>query len=141
MLFVMNKKIFFLMIFIIFLFGVVLFFGLYEVKFIASRASIKITSFSVDNSYIFVTPLQARANGQEKIRVTVFVLDDRGLGVMGKKVYIERNKALNIEEIQGLTDQYGKSYFDISSISAGEYYLKVFVDNTELKQKVHLIYY
>lgn len=141
MLFIMNKKIFFLIIFIIFLFALLLFFGLYEVKFMASRASIKITSFSVDNSYIFVTPLQARANGQEKIRVTVFVLDDRGLGVMGKKVYIERNKALNIEEIQGLTDQYGKSYFDISSTSAGEYYLKVFVDNTELKQKVHLIYY
>lgn len=137
----MNKKIFFLITFVIFLLVALLFFGLFEVRFISSRASIKITNFSVDNSYIFVTPLQSRANGQEKIRLTVFVLDDRGLGVMGRKVYIERNQALNIDEIQGLTDQYGKSYFDISSNKAGEYYLKVFVDDTELKQKVHLSFY
>lgn len=137
----MSKKIFFFIVFIIFLLAAILFFGLYEAKFFLSRASIKINSFSVDNSYVFITPLQARANGQEKIRVTVFVLNDQGLGVVGKKVFIERNQALNIDEIQGLTDQYGKSYFDISSSKPGEYYLQVFVDDIPLKQKLHLSFY
>ncbi len=137
----MSKKIILIIFFIIFLLGGILFFGLYEVNFINSRASIIRNSFSPENSYIFSTPLQARANGQEKIRVTVFVLDDRGLGVQGRKIYIERNKALNIEEIQGLTDNFGKGYFDITSNDPGEYYLKVFVDNIELNQKIRLSYY
>lgn len=137
----MSKKIFLIIFLMIFLLGGVLFFGLYEVQFIRSRASVINNSFSKENSYVFTTPLQARANGQEKIRVTVFVLDDRGLGVQGKKVYIEPNKALNIEEIQGLTDNFGKSYFDITSNEPGEYYLKVFVDNIELNQKIRLSYY
>lgn len=118
--------------------GFVIFFGLYEVQFFTNRASIKTVAFSVDNSYVFLTPLRARANGQEKIRVTVFVLDDQGLGVLGKKVVIDQDEALNIENIQALTDNYGKAYFDIKSSKIGEYYLRVLVDDIELKQKAHL---
>ncbi|MCX7956118.1 MAG: hypothetical protein N2593_03410 [Patescibacteria group bacterium] len=137
----MNKKIIYIFLFLFFLVLISLFFGLYEVKFINTKASLKISSFSQDNSYVFITPLQAKANGQEKIRVTVFVLDERGLGVFGKKVYISPNQFLNIEEIQGLTDNFGKAYFDISSFKSGEYYLKIFIDNIELKQKINLSYY
>jgi len=137
----MKKLPFFLLLFIVILLAFVIFFGLYEVKFFSSRATIKSVSFSVDNSYVFITPLRARANGQEKIRVTVFVLDDKGLGVMGKKVFLDQDEALNIEEIQALTDNFGKSYFDVTSSKTGEYYLKVLVDDSELKQKTHLSFY
>ena len=126
------------MLFLIVLIGFSLFFGLYEVKFFTNRASIKTVSFSVDNSYVFITPLRARANGQEKIRLTTFVLDDQGLGVMGKKVVLDQDEALNIENIQALTDNFGKAYFDVTSSKTGEYYLKVLVDDIELKQKAHL---
>jgi len=137
----MNKKLIFLILFLLILIGFIGFFGLYEVKFFSSRASIKSVSFSIDNSYVFITPLRARANGQEKIRVTIFVLDDKGIGVMGKKVYLDRDEALNIEEIQALTDNFGKAYFDVTASKTGEYYLKALVDNVELKQKVHLSFY
>lgn len=120
------------------LIGFAVFFGLYEVQFLTNRASIKTVSFSVDNSYVFITPLRARANGQEKIRLTIFVLDDQGLGVMGKKVVLDQDEALNIENIQALTDSFGKAYFDITASKVGEYYLKVLIDDTELKQKAHL---
>ncbi len=137
----MNKTLLFLILFLVILIGFIGFFGLYEVQFFSSRASISRVSFSIDNSYIFVTPLRAGASGQEKIRVTVFVLDDQGLGVTGKKVYIDRDEALNIEEIQALTDNYGKAYFDVASTKTGEFYLKILVDNIELKQKAHLSFY
>lgn len=134
----MKKLPIFLMLFLIILIGFAVFFGLYEVQFLTNRASIKTVSFSVDNSYVFITPLRARANGQEKIRLTVFVLDDQGLGVMGKKVVLDQDEALNIENIQALTDNFGKAYFDITASKVGEYYLKVLIDDIELKQKAHL---
>jgi hypothetical protein len=134
----MKKLPLYIALFLIIMLGFVIFFGLYEVQFFTNRASIKTVAFSVDNSYVFLTPLRARANGQEKIRVTVFVLDDQGLGVLGKKVVIDQDEALNIENIQALTDNYGKAYFDIKSSKIGEYYLRVLVDDIELKQKAHL---
>ncbi len=137
----MKKNLFFLILFLLIIILFLGFFGLYEVRFFSSRASIKNSDFSKENSYLFVTPLKVRANGQEKIRLTVFVLNNQGLGVLGKKVYLERNEALYIDEIQALTDNYGKAYFDISSTKPGEYYLNVFVDDVSLNQKAHLSFY
>ncbi|MFZ6034532.1 MAG: Ig-like domain-containing protein [Patescibacteria group bacterium] len=134
----MVKKLPFLLLLAIVLIGFSVAFGLYEVKFFNTRASVTITTFSPENSYVFVTPLAARANGQEKIRLTVFILNNQGLGVLGKNVFVSPDSALNIEAIQGLTDGYGKAYFDISASKAGEYYLEVKVDDTALKQKAHL---
>ncbi|MCS7093153.1 MAG: hypothetical protein NZL96_01835 [Patescibacteria group bacterium] len=137
----MKKKLIFLVFFLTFLILMVLFIGLYEVRFLNTKASLRISSFSQDNSYLFTTPIQAKADGKEKIRLTVFILDERGLGVMGKKVRIMPHQAMFIEEIQGLTDNFGKSYFDISATQPGEYFLRIFVDEVELKQKARLSFY
>ncbi len=122
------------------LIGFTAFFGLYEVQIFNTKASTLNTSFSVDNSYVFVTPLQASANGQEKIRVTVFVLNNQGLGVLGRKVTLGLSPALNIQTIQGLTDSFGKSYFDVSSSTPGDYYIDIQVDGTLLTQKAHVTF-
>ncbi|MGB9707502.1 MAG: hypothetical protein ACPL1D_01985, partial [Microgenomates group bacterium] len=90
-------------------------FWFYEVRFFVGRASVSQQSFSVENSYLFVAPLRAKANEKEKIRVTVFVLNNQGLGVAGKKVFIGRDQNLYIDEIQALTDNFGKAVFDIAS--------------------------
>lgn len=137
----MKKIIYFFLIFIFTLSIFTIFFWLYEAKFFVGRASVFQQSFSVDNSYLFVTPLRAKANNIEKIRVTVFVLNNQGLGVFGKKVSLGTNENLNIEEIQALTDNYGKAVFDISSIRSGEYYLEVKVEDKILLQKAHLSFY
>ena len=120
------------------LFSFVAVFGLYEVKFFNTRADVSQASFSIDNSYIFSTPSQARANGQEKIRLTVFVLNNQGLGVLGKKVFIETDSSLTIDTIQGSTDNYGKAYFDISATKPAQYYLEIKIDDKALNQKAHL---
>ncbi len=138
---------FFLIILLVFLLSVS-FFWIYEAKIFVGRANVSQTTFSPDNSYVFTTPLKAKANGQEKIRVTVFVLNNQGLGVMGKQVTIgdvgaihESPAPFDIETIQGLTDQLGKAVFDITSDRAGEYYLEVKVQENLLPQRVRLSFY
>ena len=136
----MKRSILFFIFLLVIIVGFIGIFGLYEVKFFTSRADISQASFSIDNSYIFSTPSQARANGQEKIRLTVFILNNQGLGVLGKKIFIGTDPSLNIEAIQGLTDNYGKAYFDISSSKAREYFLEIKADDTALKSKAHIVF-
>ena len=134
----MKKYTIFFIIFIIFLLLGSSFFWLYEAKYFVGRASVSSTTFSIDNSYLFISPLKVKANGQEKTRITIFVLSNQGLGVLGKNVVIGNNNALQIESIQGLTDNSGKAVFDISSNVAGEYFLDVVIDGKALSQKAHL---
>ncbi len=134
----MKKNLLYLMIFLAVLIFFSSFFWLYEAKFFVGRASVSQASFSVDNSYLFLTPLRAKANNNEKIRVTIFVLNNQGLGVLGKPVTLGQDPNLKIEGIQIQTDSYGKATFDISSSKTGEYFLEVKVDGTTLPQKAHL---
>lgn len=90
---------------------------------------------SLANSYLFASPLSAAANG-EKIRISVFILDGRGLGIAGKLVLLGQNKDLRVEAIQPTTDYLGKAIFDISSLSSGLYYLEASVDGQVLPQRV-----
>src|SRR3989339_1409424 len=133
----MKRSVLFFVVLLFILFSFVAVFGLYEVKFFNTRADVSQASFSIDNSYIFSTPSQARANGQEKIRLTVFVLNNQGLGVLGKKVFIETDSSLTIDTIQGSTDNYGKAYFDISATKPAQYYLEIKIDDKALNQKAH----
>lgn len=136
----MKSTTVFYIILIIVLLSFVGIFGLYEVKFFNIKADVSQATFSIDNSYIFSTPSQARANGQEKVRLTVFVLNNQGLGVLGKKVLIESNSSLIVDTIQGSTDNYGKAYFDISATKPAQYYLEIKVDGKALNQKAHLVF-
>lgn len=134
-----------IILFLIFTLAVIIlsigFFGLYEVRSLIGRASVTQASFSIDNSYLFVSPLRALANGQEKIRLTIFVLNNQGLGVLGKRASLSPTNNLSIEAVQALTDGFGKAVFDISTMKAGEYYLTVVVDGQTLPQKAHLSFY
>jgi hypothetical protein len=137
----MKKNLFFLILFLLILVSFSFFFGLYEVRFFKSSASVSQASFSVDNSYLFVSPLRAKANGQEKIRITVFVLNNQGLGVLGKELFLSSNPDLSVDIIQGQTDNFGKAVFDVTSTKPGEYYLEVSVDGQKLPQKARLSFY
>lgn len=137
----MKKNLIFLILFLLILLVFTFYFGLYEARFYIGRASVSQRSFSVDNSYLFVTPLRAKANGMEKIRINVFILNNQGLGVMGKEVFLGIDQKINIEVVQGVTDNYGKAVFDVSSTTPGEYYLEVKVDGKILPQKAHLSFY
>lgn len=135
----MTKKL--VLIFAIILLSILFFsasFLFYIAYFSKGRANVKISVFSPENSYVFFTPLQAKADGKEKIRLTVFLLDDRGLGVANQKVELGIYPGLNIEPVQPITDQTGKAIFDISSQKPGEYYLEIKASGRTLLQKPKL---
>jgi len=96
---------------------------------------------SSDNSYVFVTPLRVKADGQEKARVTVFILSSQGLGVLGKQVSLSNNISVTADSASQTTDSTGKVTFNYSSVTPGEYYLDVHVDDITLSQKAHLTFY
>jgi hypothetical protein len=94
------------------------------------------SNLSLDNSYIFASPLRAKVGG-EKIRITVFILSDRGLGISGKTVIVGGGKnLLHVTSIQPVTDGQGRATFDVSSeTSPGVYIIQASVDGVNLVQQ------
>lgn len=117
------------------------FFWLYEVRYFVGRATTLESQYSLENSYVFLSPLRAKADGQEKIRLTVFILNNRGLGVAGKRVELDNDPDLKILAIKGISDEVGRAIFDISSNKTGEYYLTIRTEGKEFNQKAHLSFY
>lgn len=129
---------FFLALFVFFLllssiYGVYLVGQTTRVKSRAYEASSRVVE--VSNSYLFASPLKAKAGG-ERIRITVFILDGQGLGVSGKRVILGKHNRIQIEEVQGLTDEVGKSIFDIYSSAPGVYQIEAAVDGKVIPQRV-----
>jgi len=95
----------------------------------------------VNNSYIFASPIQAKAGDEELIRITVFVLDDKGLGVPGKDVSLSSSPSLQIKNNITSTDTYGKAIFDVYSDLPGKFNLKAKIDNREIAENVNVVFY
>ncbi len=91
---------------------------------------------STYNSYLFASPLQAKAGNSERIRVTVFLLNGQGLGVSGQKVSLASDKGIQVIEMQPVTDNYGKAIFDVTAAYPGEYLIEASVNQLVLAQKV-----
>lgn len=94
-------------------------------------------NIEIDNSFAFASPLQA-ATGGEKIRITVMILDGRGIGVSGQSVVLSNNNSIVVEELQPVTDDYGKAIFDISSSASGDFIITPSVNNQPLSQNVQV---
>lgn len=133
------KKIFFI---VLLIFGLIT--GVYlvtQATFFKSRARSTGTRLPVkENSYLFASPIQAKADGQEKIRVTVFLLDSSGLGVSRQPVTLKVPSALQIETLQSTTDDLGKATFNLFSTSAGKYEISATIPDFPLSQKINLLF-
>ncbi len=129
----MLKKIFS---FIIFLFLTVGILTLVVSFFLTNRSSffgkatqgIVDSEVSIENSYLFASPLTAESGNRENIRVTVFILDSQGLGVGAKSVVLDIDPTLTVTPIQNPTDSYGKAVFDVSSQASGLYEIRAKLD-------------
>jgi hypothetical protein len=95
----------------------------------------------MQNSYLFASPLTAKSDGLEKIRLTIFLLDSRGLGVSNQKVNINAPSTLTLTNIQAVTDDTGKAIIDASSSIATTYQISASTDNQVLPQKVKITFY
>ena len=108
----------------------------------SSKAATGNTStIALENSYLFASPLQAKADNKEKIRLTVFILDGRGLGVPNQVVDISTSSKVSILEIQKNTDDTGKAVFDLSSNAAGRFDVTVKTKSGTIPQQVKVVFY
>lgn len=96
---------------------------------------------NLQNSYLFASPLQAKANGIEQIRVTVFLLDSRGMGISQQTVELIRPQSLTLVNSQSVTDDTGKAVFDLSSTTPLSHSLSARVNGQDLPQKVKVVFY
>jgi hypothetical protein len=68
---------------------------------------------SIDNSYVLGDKMLAKADGQDKAVVNVFVLDKDSKGVAGKTVSLRGNS--KIDPATEITDNQGKAVFNLTS--------------------------
>lgn len=114
---------------------------LYQATYYTKQAQKPGVAISTDNSYVFTNPQKALANTEEKIRIIVFVLNDQGLGVAERKTILSADKNLIINNVQSVTDKYGKAVFDIASKSKGDFSIDVYVDGKLLPNNANLVFY
>jgi len=116
-----NKIVFTLLVIIIVVviaFATVLILG--ERTSLLPKASSNPTVYSLENSYIFASPLSAQSGG-DKIKISVFLLSDQGKGVPQKQVTLNAIPVLEVNPVQPTTDEKGQSVFEISSSTPGRF--------------------
>lgn len=135
----MIKKIFFIIILLLGLAITILL--ITQTTIFNSRASNTNSHGPVkENSYLFASPIQVKADGHEKIRITVFLLDSNGLGVSQQNVTLHLPSTLQIETIQNITDDLGKATFNLSSNTPGKFEISASTSNLKLSQKINLLF-
>ena len=96
---------------------------------------------SLANSYLFASPLQAKADNQELVRITVFLLDSRGLGIPHQNVSLDLPATVNSRPIQPITDDSGKAVFDLSSATTGRFSVSAQSQGLTIPQTVSVVFY
>ncbi|MFH1561119.1 MAG: hypothetical protein ABID04_00880 [Patescibacteria group bacterium] len=106
----------------------------------------KPTDYSLANSYVFGSPLVAPADGQTKVRVNVFLLNDQGQGVSDQNLTLAvKPKASStgnpqVQDVQPVSDKFGKAVFEVVSTFPGQFVAQGMVDGLELPQTVTLTF-
>jgi len=86
---------------------------------------------SVKNSLLMGQKMMAKADGQDKCVVNVFVLDGDGKGIVGRSVQLS-----GLGELEAATDSLGKATFELTSTTVGQYELTAQVGGLPLSGTV-----
>lgn len=95
---------------------------------------------SLENSYLFASPLSAEANGESIIRITVFLMNSQGLGVAGQKVVLKSSGLVNITATAETTYNFGRATFDLTANTPGDYTISAAVSGAILPQTVPVVF-
>jgi len=99
----------------------------------ATKASVGVT-VSLADSYVIGEKILARADGEDKCRVNVFLMDREGRAVPGKEVEMTGMEGIVTEK--AISDTNGKVSFEMSSNKEGQYDLKAMVGGAEMSRGV-----
>lgn len=96
---------------------------------------------SFEQSLVLGEKILAKADGKDKCKVNVFILDPEGKGVEKKRVELSSlEKTINIEPVQGITNSDGRVGFEINSVSEGQWEVKAAVEGIELAKGVKVTF-
>lgn len=137
----MNKKYLFIIIFLSLALIASLYLVLKTTVFVKKASTSNQSSVVLENSYLFASPLQAKADNKEKMRITVFILDGRGLGVINQDISLSTSSQISITKVQAITDESGKAVFDLSSNIAGQFNVSAKTKNGTVPQQVKVVFY
>lgn len=109
----------------------------------ATSVNSSAATVNLQNSYLFASPLQAKADDKQLIRITAFILDSRGLGVANRTISLKTTPLANvaITPVSPTTDDTGKAVFDIAADIASKYTVQALVDGSPLPQTVSILFY
>jgi hypothetical protein len=136
-----NKKYLFIIIFLLIALIFSVFLVLKTTVFTKKATTSNQSSIVLENSYLFVSPLQAKADNKEKIRLTVFILDGRGLGVPNQIIDLQTSSQISTTEVQKITDDSGKAVFDLSSNVPGQFNISAKTNKGIIPQQVKVVFY
>lgn len=111
-----------------------------------TRAANQSSEFSLANSYIFGSPLVAEGDGQEKIRISAFLLDAKGRGVPDQQIDLTVSPKSGssgqpqVNVIQEITDEFGRAIFEVTSTFKGQFVVAASVGGLDFPQTVTLTY-
>ena len=94
--------------------------------------------FSPENSYIFASPITAKAKSGTSIRITVILLTTEGLGVKNEEVRVQSGTPLTITPVNSISDDFGRAIFDINASNPGDYTITAATQGVSLPQKVSI---
>lgn len=94
----------------------------------------------IENSYIFASPLTATADGIDRIRITIFILDGTGSGIPDKTVTVTGADNLVVYSVQAVTDTIGRALFDVATGTTGTYVIGAVIDGAAIPQKITITF-
>lgn len=99
------------------------------------------SAVSLENSYVFASPITAQATGASVIRVMVFLLNDQGLGAASQRVQLNIPGPIQIDDVQPITDGFGRAIFDLTSSSPGDYTITAVASGVTLPHTVEVSFH
>ena len=106
--------------------------------FVSMTKAAPATKVSVTDSFVLGEKILAKADGNDRCLINVFVLDKSGKGVAGKRVAIEGVEG--IVPIKEVTDSQGKSSFAVISNVEGQFEIVATVEGIPLAGGVRVTF-
>lgn len=103
-----------------------------------SRTRAAVSELSTESSYVFVSPSVMPYGVNNKVRITVFCIDNKGFGKPNMRVALETSSDIVVSVIQGLSDDKGKAIFDAFAIKPTSTTLGVYCGTTKITSEAQL---
>jgi hypothetical protein len=96
------------------------------------------TKVSIKDSQILGARILCKADGKDKCKINVFVLDEAGKGVQGKKVELEGMET--IVAVNKVSDTEGKVAFEMVSEKPGQYEINGSIEGVPMTRGVKVTF-